>query len=152
MFGDAAAVTLLTDDPVFVNKKSIFCSNGKLSHSIAVNEETGILSMLGNNVFKFALTTVPPQIEQCLEKNNLEKEDIDLFLLHQGSKYIVDNLVLKLGVDAAKVPFKPATIGNSVSSTIPLMLEEYLDTDEKHILISGFGVGLSWATSILERV
>ena len=107
--------------------------------------------MLGNNVFKFAVTKVPPQVEKCLELNGLDKDDVDVYLMHQGSKYIVDNLVPKLGVDAAKVPFLAADTGNTVSSSIPLMLERYMDGAEKTILICGFGVGLSWATSILER-
>jgi 3-oxoacyl-[acyl-carrier-protein] synthase-3 len=107
---------------------------------------------LGNNVFKFAVTKVPAQIEQCLEQNGLEKSEVDLYLLHQGSKYIVDNLITALGVEADKAPFLAAEIGNTVSSSIPLMLEQYMETGEKTILISGFGVGLSWATSILERL
>ena len=50
-----------------------------------------------------------------------------------------------------KRPFLAGESGNTVSSSIPLMLEQYLDSDERLILISGFGVGLSWATSVLER-
>lgn len=151
LFGDAAAVTYIAEDPVFVSGKSTFCTNAKLSHSIKVDEETRVLSMLGNNVFKFAVTKVPAQVEKCLELNGLGKNDVDLYLMHQGSKYIIDNLVPALGVDAARVPFLAAETGNTVSSSIPLMLEQYMETDEKIILISGFGVGLSWATSVLER-
>ncbi len=152
LFGDAAAVTYIAENPVFVSRKSTYCTNGKLSHSIKVDGNTRILSMLGNNVFKFAVSKVPPQIEKCLELNGLDKNDVDLYLLHQGSKYIIDNLIPLLGIDADKAPFLAAETGNTVSSSIPLMLEHYMDSDEKTILISGFGVGLSWATSILERV
>jgi 3-oxoacyl-[acyl-carrier-protein] synthase-3 len=152
LFGDAAAVTYIAENPVFVSRKSIFSTNAKLSHSIKVDKNTQSLSMLGNNVFKFAVSKVPPQIDKCLEKNGLDKNDIDLYLLHQGSKYIIDNLAPLLGVDADKVPFLAAETGNTVSSSIPLMLEQYMDTNEEKILISGFGVGLSWATSVLERV
>lgn len=151
LFGDAAAVTYITEDPVFYSGKSTFCTNAKLSHSIKVDAETRTLSMLGNNVFKFAVSKVPPQVEKCLQLNGLEREQVDLFLLHQGSKYIVDNLVPLLDVDPAKVPFLAAKTGNTVSSSIPLMLEEYLDSEEKTIVIAGFGVGLSWATSVLHR-
>ena len=151
LFGDAAAVTYLAEDPVFVSRKSTFATNAKLSHSIKVDPDTRVLSMLGNNVFKFAVSKVPPQVEKCLQLNELDKDDIDLYLMHQGSKYIVDNLVPLLDVDADKVPFLAAETGNTVSSSIPLMLAQYMDSDERLILISGFGVGLSWATSVLER-
>ena len=152
LFGDAAAVTYITENPVFISRKSTYCTNGKLSHSIKVDESTELLSMRGNNVFKFAVSKVPPQIERCLDINGLNKNEVDLYLLHQGSKYIIDNLVPLLGVDKNKVPFLAAETGNTVSSSIPLMLENYMDTYEKTILISGFGVGLSWATSILVRI
>ena len=152
LFSDAAAVAYIGEDPVFATRKSVFCTNGELSHSIRIDAETRIMTMLGNNVFKFAVSKVPKQVAKCLELNEMDKEDIDLYLMHQGSKYIVDNLVPLLGVDAAKVPFMAAKTGNTGSSTIPLMLEHHMDTDEKYILISGFGAGLSWATSILERV
>jgi 3-oxoacyl-[acyl-carrier-protein] synthase III len=152
LFGDAAAVTYLGENPVFVSRKSTFNTNGKLSHSIKIDEDTRVLSMLGNNVFKFAVTKVPAQVTKCLARNEMDKEDVDLYLMHQGSKYIVDALVEALGVDATKVPFMAAETGNTVSSSIPLMLQHYMKSEERHILISGFGVGLSWATSILERV
>ncbi|MDG2273352.1 MAG: ketoacyl-ACP synthase III [Halioglobus sp.] len=151
LFGDAAAVTYIGENPIFISKKSVFSTDGKLSHSIEVDKDTRLLSMLGNNVFKFAVTKIPAQVEKCLERNDIEKHQVDLYLMHQGSKYIIDNLIPRLGVDAARVPFMAGELGNTVSSTIPLMLEQYLDSDEKSILISGFGVGLSWATSILER-
>jgi 3-oxoacyl-[acyl-carrier-protein] synthase-3 len=152
LFGDAAAVAYIGENPIFVSKESVFCTNGKLSHSIKVNEETRILSMLGSNVFKFAVKNVPSQVAKCLERNGLDKHDVDLYLMHQGSKFIIDNLIPALGVSAEKVPFMAAETGNTVSSSIPLMLESYMTSKEKLILISGFGVGLSWATSVLERV
>ncbi len=152
LFGDAAAVTYIAETPVFSSRKSTYATNAKLSHSIQVDAASRVLSMLGNNVFKFALSKVPAQVEKCLELNALGKDDVDLYLLHQGSKYIIDNLVPALGVDAGKVPFLAAETGNTVSSSIPIMLEQYMDGEEQTILISGFGVGLSWATSVLERV
>lgn len=152
LFGDAAAVTYISEQPVFTSGKSTHSTNAKLSHSIKVDHESRFLSMLGNNVFKFAVSKVPPQIEKCLALNALDSNKVDLYLLHQGSKFIIDNIAPLLDVEPAKVPFLAAETGNTVSSSIPMMLEKYMDTDEKIILISGFGVGLSWATSILNRV
>ncbi len=152
IFGDAAAVTYLSEQPVYRMLKARFATNGRLRHSIQVKEDTGRLSMLGSNVFKFTMTAVPAQIEACLSDNGLAKDDIELFLFHQGSKFIVDNLGKKLGVPAEKAPFEARDLGNTVSSTIPLMLEERLVAGPTRIVITGFGVGLSWGTSVLERV
>jgi 3-oxoacyl-[acyl-carrier-protein] synthase III len=151
LFGDAAAVTYLTDAPVYRMRKPRFASDGKLRHSIQVSAESGHLSMLGSNVFKFTMGVVPEQIENCLKDNGLSKDDIDLYLFHQGSKFIVDNLGRKLGLSAERAPFEAADLGNTVSSTLPLMLEGRIAAGPKRILLSGFGVGLSWATTVLER-
>ncbi|HSN17920.1 MAG TPA: ketoacyl-ACP synthase III [Gammaproteobacteria bacterium] len=152
LFGDAATVTYLTATPVYRALKSRYASDGRLAHSIQVAEAGGRLSMLGSNVFKFTMTAVPEQIEACLEDNGLSKHEIDLYLFHQGSKFIVDNLSRKLGLDPARAPFEAAETGNTVSSTLPLMLERRLHIGPRRILMSGFGVGLSWATTVLERV
>jgi 3-oxoacyl-[acyl-carrier-protein] synthase-3 len=151
LFGDAAAVTYLTDTPVYRMLKSRFASDGRLRHSIQVIPESGHLSMLGSNVFKFTMTVVPEQIAACLKDNGLSQADVDLYLFHQGSRFIVDNLGRKLGLGPAQAPFEAAELGNTVSSTLPLMLERRMADGPKRILLSGFGVGLSWATTVLER-
>lgn len=152
LFGDAATVTYLTERPVYRALKSRYASDGTLGHSIQVPQAGGQLSMLGSNVFKFTMTVVPEQIEACLKDNGLSKEEIDLYLFHQGSKFIVDNLGRKLGLEPARAPFEAAETGNTVSSTLPLMLERRLQAGPRRMLMSGFGVGLSWATTVLERV
>lgn len=151
LFGDAATVTYLSEQSVYRMLKSRFASDGSMRHSIQVPPGSDKLSMLGSNVFKFTMTVVPEQVQECLRANGLEREDIDLYLLHQGSKFIVDNLSRKLGVPPEKAPFLAADTGNTVSSTIPLMLERFIAGGPRRILICGFGVGLSWATSVLER-
>lgn len=152
LFGDAAAVTYLSEQPVYRMLKSRFASNGSLRHSIQVKDDTGKLAMIGSNVFKFTVTAVPEQIEACLKDNDLTKDDIALYLFHQGSKFIVDSLSKKLRIPPEKAPFEARELGNTVSSTIPLMLERQLRSGPKRILVSGFGVGLSWGTSVLERL
>lgn len=80
-------------------------------------------------------------------------DDVDLFLLHQGSAAIIDVIVRKLRVSKDKVPMDIKDTGNTVSSSIPLLLEKFInDTTKENIIISGFGVGLSWATNLLRRV
>ena len=109
--------------------------------------------MNGRAVFNFVLTKVPNQIKRLLEESKLSLEDIDLFLLHPGSKYMVDMLAGRLKLPKDKVPFDMLGYGNTVSSSIPIMLEKFLPKkDIKRILISGYGVGLSWASAILERI
>jgi 3-oxoacyl-[acyl-carrier-protein] synthase-3 len=57
-----------------------------------------------------------------------------------------------LGFPVEKTPFMAAEYGNTISSSIPMMLKSVLGKQPDRILMSGFGVGLSWATSMLFRV
>lgn len=149
LFGDAATVTLLGEPPKFEIRKTAFGTRG--SEGEALQCVNGNLQMNGRAVFNFSMTAVPPQIRKLVEESELGLDEIDLFVLHQGSKYIVDMLSKRLELDATRVPSNISDIGNTVSSSIPLILEDHLETSEKNILISGFGVGLSWASALLCR-
>ena len=151
LFGDGATVTLLTENSVFDVKNGAFETDGsRFDHLIIRNNE--LLVMNGRGIFEFAMKNVPAIVDKCLEKNGFKKEDIDLFLLHQASKYIVDNLCRRMKLEPEKTPFVIKDYGNTISSSIPMMLRDYLeDITKKNILICGFGVGLSIACSILRR-
>jgi 3-oxoacyl-[acyl-carrier-protein] synthase III len=149
LFGDAATVTLIGERPKLEIKKTVFGTRG--SEGDALQCVDGHLQMNGRSVFNFSMTVVPPQIKKITEESGLGLDELDLLVLHQGSKYIIDMLTKRLGVDPAKVPSNISDMGNTVSSSIPLILENHLDTSEMNILISGFGVGLSWASALLCR-
>jgi 3-oxoacyl-[acyl-carrier-protein] synthase-3 len=152
LFGDAATVTLLGPAPEarWIPRAFRFATRG--SDGGALTNRSGKLQMNGRAVFTFSATAVPAQIRQLLASEQLSAEDVDLFVLHQGSKYIVDTLRERLDLPLAKVPVELALHGNSVSSTIPLVLESRLGIPGlKRLLLAGFGVGLSWASCLLER-
>ena len=150
LFGDAATVTWVGEDPLYSCRPALFGTDGSLGHSISVPEAGGRLKMLGSNVFKFSMTVVPTQVQSYLEREALAYDDIDLFLFHQGSRFIVDNLTRKLGLPPARVPFEAGQTGNTVSSSLPLLLEPRLESLPRRILMCGFGVGLSWATMVVD--
>jgi 3-oxoacyl-[acyl-carrier-protein] synthase-3 len=152
LFGDGASVTLLQESPAYTLRAGMFATDGSMGHSIAQKPD-GSLQMLGSNVFKFCMTEVPAQIESYLAQQGVAKDEVDLFLLHQGSKFIIDNLTSRLGIAEEKVPFAATHTGNLVSSSIPFLLQPRLAeaaARPRRILLSGFGVGLSWASLLLE--
>jgi 3-oxoacyl-[acyl-carrier-protein] synthase-3 len=150
LFGDAATATLLTRQPRWAVERAAFATRGSEGDAL-VNQE-GRLSMNGRAVFNFSMTSVPPQINRLVADSGRTWDDIDLVLLHQGSKYIVDVMTRRLQVDPARVPSNLAELGNTISSSIPLLLQEHMaDAGVNTIVISGFGVGLSWASAILRR-
>lgn len=151
LFGDAASVTLLTTDPLWTIGKGEFLSDGSQWQLLHKSNE-GALVMDGRGIFNFVMTELPKSIDRCLAKNGLAKEEVDLFALHQASKFIVEQLIKRIKINPEKVPFVISDYGNTVSSSIPLVLEERIhDEPLARVLISGFGVGLSAGTSILKR-
>lgn len=150
IFGDAATATLLDDDPMYSLGRFTFGTQGSEADKLACND--GVLFMNGRAVFNFAAVKVPVNIRDTVALNGLGLDDVDRFVLHQGSRYIVDTIADRLGVDRAKVPFMSATYGNAVSSSIPLMLSELmLEPANARMLLCGFGLGLSWASTVIQR-
>jgi len=151
LFGDAASATLISDNPVLVPGAFTFGTHGSEYDKLIVREDT--LYMNGRAVFNFAAKTVPGDIEKMAGRNGIDLSEIDRFLFHQGSKIIVETIAKKLGVPLSKVPYAICDFGNSCASTIPLLLiPEIADPSVKTIAISGFGVGLSWASGLLRRL
>ncbi|MBT4434791.1 ketoacyl-ACP synthase III, partial [bacterium] len=85
-----------------------------------------------------------------LSKANLTINEVDLVILHQGSKFIVETLAKRLK-SQDKTPFYSENIGNTISSSIPILLSKLEGEVEKSIILSGFGVGLSWASCLLTK-
>ena len=151
LFGDGASVTLLSDKPIWKTGAFSFGTIGALANNLYCSE--GRLFMDGRGVFDFVAKNIPRDVENVLKKNGLVKEDIDLFIMHQGSKYILDTLAKRMHVDKSKMPFHASEYGNTVSSSIPIVLKDHMyDEKVKTILLSGFGVGLSYASTILTKL
>jgi len=150
LFGDAASVTLISDTPRYTLSSAKFATKGAGSEALQKNDN--LLEMNGRAVFNFALQDVPKQIKRVLENAELKMENVDLFLLHQGSRFMLENTIKRAGIPAEKAPIKLSNTGNTISSSIPLLLEKELDNNPGAILMSGFGVGLSWATAIYTQV
>lgn len=150
LFGDAATATWLGENPEWELDAVAYGTNGAGAEYLKTEQKR--LYMNGRQVFNFAITQVEPHIKQLLERQMLAAEDIDLFCLHQGSAAIVDAIAKRFGELSDRFVKDMLETGNTVSSSIPLLLEKHaFGSDAKRILISGFGVGLSWATAIISK-
>ena len=110
------------------------------------------LYMDGLDVFNFTLKVVPSSIKKALSKSNNNNETIDYFLFHQANKFMIDFFRKKLKIVENKVPISLDKFGNVSSATIPLTIVTKLKDkiENKKLLLSGFGAGLSWATAVLD--
>jgi 3-oxoacyl-[acyl-carrier-protein] synthase-3 len=151
LFGDAASVTLLSETPMLAIGKVSANTLGKGAGNLQT--KSGKLTMNGRAVYSFCVQKVPEDIKSVIANNNLSLDDIDLFLVHQGSKFIVDSIRGRLSLPEHKMPFFAQDYGNTVSSSIPIALADNLrKSDIINYLISGFGVGLSWGSTVLRRL
>ena len=124
---------------------------GSEADNLACND--GKLFMNGRAVFNFAAKYVPADVATTVQKNGLTLAEVDCFILHQGSRYIVDTIADRLGVPHDKAKFYAADYGNTVSSSIPIILAEAMENkSNRSILLSGFGLGFSWASTVLKRL
>jgi 3-oxoacyl-[acyl-carrier-protein] synthase-3 len=112
------------------------------------------LYMNGGAIFNFTLDAVPAMMEKVLEKNNLQKDEIDYFVFHQANKFMLNTIRKVCVLPKDKFYVNLENTGNTVSSTVLIGLKECLDTQTikigDNVMISGFGVGLSWGGTLLK--
>lgn len=150
LFGDGATATWMGEDPFWRLGPAKFGTDG--SGAVHLHVADGALKMNGRQVYNFAAQVVTPHLHELLEAAGLKPDDVDAYCLHQGSAAIVDAISKRFGDLASKFILDIEETGNTVSSSIPLILQKYAFREDWHrIALSGFGVGLSWGSALLER-
>jgi len=180
IFGDGAAATLIEDrsgDPAdsapqmgpFVygtdgsGAEKLIVRSGGMRHpegEEAFTDHWGRtraespLRMNGPEIFNFTLGAVPKAIAETLDKAGLQQSDIDLFVFHQANSTMLDALRRKLEIEPERFYLSLEEGGNTVSSTIPIALRcaqiEGRLKPGMRVMLVGFGVGYSWATTVLR--
>jgi 3-oxoacyl-[acyl-carrier-protein] synthase-3 len=97
----------------------------------------------------FSVVAIPDLVRSILSKSELTLAQIDQLLMHQATRKMLEMLQQALEVDATKLPIRLANRGNTVSSTLPILIDDLrregiLLANQNHMLV-GFGVGWSWA-------
>ena len=112
------------------------------------------LYMNGNAIFNFTLKTVPDIIRDTLKVNNISNNEVDYFIFHQANKFMLDTIRKICKIPQNKFYNNMQYTGNTVSSTVFIALKDCLDNGTifsgMKIMISGFGVGLSYGACILQ--
>lgn len=112
------------------------------------------VEMDGREVFAFAVRQVPICIEEVLNKTGLTAEDVDLFVLHQANKRIIEGISKRLKADISKFPVNLDRVGNMSSAAIPVLLDELNSqgrlTSGITLVLSGFGAGLTYGACVLK--
>jgi len=166
IFSDAAAATLIeaVDSPCLLGFN--FGTDGKGADTLIVNDGGARLPqdaiqprrrkrwgsrlyMDGQSLMDFTVVSIPQLIRNILGKARLNMEDVDILLMHQATRKMLELLQTALGVGDDRLPIRLEERGNTVSSTLPILIEDLrgegkLQPGSNTILV-GFGVGWSWA-------
>lgn len=165
IFGDAAAAAILEKDGLFSLGEFVLGTDGRGTDNLIVAQGGNfsraqkaspcqpILFMNGPEVFNFTIEAVPPLFADTLDRNHLKKEDIHHVVFHQANKFMLKHLQMKLGLEDRIFHISMENTGNTVSSSIPIVLsglmEQDVFSDGENILIAGFGVGYSYGATVL---
>ena len=170
LFGDGASATWISNDkslgidPLISSLTDLKCAsdgvgwdkfyikNGGNRNGLTANRDNlgeNKIYMDGLHVLNLVNDRVLNSIYEILKNNNLDVDDISQFFMHQASRIALDSLLEKMGIESKLAFSNIENIGNTVSSSIPILLKDYfskysLDRGSK-ILLTSFGVGYSWA-------
>ena len=175
IFGDGAAACLISTDGFAEigefslgtdgsGANNLIVKTGASRQKVAtgqfVEDEEGhvwyddYLYMNGGKIFNFTLDAVPAMMKEILEKNQLEKDQIDYYVFHQANKFMLNTIRKVCVLPKDKFYVNLSSTGNTVSSTVLIGLKECIDNGTikigDKVMISGFGVGLSWGGCILS--
>lgn len=108
----------------------------------------------GPAVLSFSTQRVPPAVEKLLAYANADKDEIDYFIFHQANRMINETIRKKLGLPVEKVPSTLRDFGNSSGASLPVTMtariNKELEAGHKRVVLSGFGIGLSWGTALVD--
>jgi len=171
IFGDAAAATLISTDGFAEIHDFVLGTDGAGAENLMVKRgglrfpvtaetlQAGAavadnhLYMDGPAIFNFTMDAVPRLVEQVLQKHRLTKEETDYFVFHQANQFMLNHLRKKMGITEEQFIYRMQHCGNTVSSTIPIVLyhmkEDGMFNKKTKTLLAGFGVGYSWGGTIL---
>lgn len=165
IFGDAAAATLIDAADVQSIDGFAFGTDGSAADELlmtaggARSPDKAIqprkrqrwaspLYMDGPGLLGITLDIVPKLVREVLAKAQLKRELVDYYLLHQATKLLLESVGAQLGAKEAQLPIVLEHCGNTVSSTIPIVIDHLRNRGDlrpgMQSVLVGFGVGFSW--------
>jgi len=128
-------------------------ADGSLRHLLKC-DHGGYLYMDGKEIFRKAVRVVVESAERAIAEAGLTPADIDLLVPHQANLRIITAACQRLGIDEDRAVVVIDRYGNTSSASIPLALADALETgrltEGKHVLLTGFGGGMTWASAVLR--
>ena len=152
LFGDGAGAVILSADTNEGIISSHIHADGQYNDLLSVEDKN--IKMRGNEVFKVAVNTLSKLVDETLNKNNLDKSDIDWLVPHQANLRIIKAAAKKLSMSLDQVVVTVDKHANTSAASIPLALNEAVKDgrikDDQVILLEAFGSGFTWGSVLLR--
>lgn len=153
LLGDGAGATILqkTDE----KKMYVSCleSEGDTAEILTCNNDEKLF-MNGKSIYKYAVTRVPNNITELLEKASVKMEEIKYIIPHQSNLKILKSISERLGIEESKMYINLKEVGNTFCASIPIALNEMMEKDlikeNDKIILAGYGGGLNQGSILLE--
>lgn len=164
LFGDGAGAAVVRSDESGIMSmvqgsdgargNALTCEGRRVNNPYKKNDTSlDYTKMNGQEVYKFAVKTVPKSIEEALLKANVNADDVKYFLLHQANLRIIEAVAKRLGQSIEKFPTNLQECGNISAGSVPVLLDhvnrEGMLQKGDTIVLAGFGAGLTWGATVL---
>ena len=170
LFGDGAGAMVVTasEDGVDDILSLKISANGSIGQMIQTNMPgqccplveqadevgSGKIIMDGKEVYKFAVTTVPKYVEECISMSGMKAEDIDYLIPHQANQRIIESIQNRLKYSDDKVISNIKYYGNTSAASIPIALAEGVEQGKIKLgstaVLCGFGAGMTWGGAVVR--
>ncbi|MES1158936.1 MAG: beta-ketoacyl-ACP synthase III [Terricaulis silvestris] len=165
LFGDGAgAVVLEAREEAQAGERGIISTflrtDGRMHDLLYVDggpsetQSVGKLRMIGNAVFRQAVEHISGAMKEACAKANVSLDEVDWFVPHQANQRILDGVVRKLGIDAAKVVSTLEKQGNTSAASVPLALYTAVQDGRIRsgdlVLMEALGGGLTWGAALVR--
>ena len=162
LFGDAAGAAVVGEGEGIADirfesepRREVLCASTPPGNSpFAVDPAPAqYLKMMGQEVYKFAVSHSFRDIRGMLEAHGLAPEDVDFYVLHQANMRILEAVRTRLKVGEERFPHNIERTGNTSSATVPVLLDELNRSGAlkpgSRVILNAFGAGLCTGTALL---
>lgn len=168
LFGDGASACLVSNrgSGLVIRNISLGC-DGELTQILympaggsrmpaspeTVSQDLHSIKMEGKEVYKHAVRRMESSSKECLDGTGLKEEEISWLIPHQANIRIIESVAKRFQVPMERVYVNLHKYGNTSAPSVGIALDEFLKEKEltkgQNLLLTAFGAGLTWGSTIL---
>jgi 3-oxoacyl-[acyl-carrier-protein] synthase-3 len=154
LLADGGGATVLEYDPDVNDILSFSLGADGSGADLLTCEHESTFTMEGREVFRRAVRAVVESSQQALELAGITADELALVIPHQANIRIIQAVVDRLGIGMDRAVIALDRYGNTSSASIPLAFDVARNDGRiktgDYALLTGFGAGLTWASSIVK--